>query len=964
MVEGGLLDVDHELKTATSDEDFIDVLEQWQDRSMALTSFLKNSDWMPLLFKDGSELSIPVFKAEDEFKSIFHQSASRMMQSFEGLTDHLSSGRVHPNPGFYCNANLEQGGSAVIGRWMAAACLMDSPQTLQMLVQKSPQAALVEFALEELGDPFFEYTRSQNYVPPPALEEVREDAIRVTPAFVALMLARVECLDVLQSAHPEQALSLGSVYDGGERDKFDVFSMSSKDLYAPVCPPEAFTHALNLHLQTLNYDSVLKGENYSNEDVFALADLHVGALNDLHSNCFYMRPYVDSFLESKIFEGGLPSVITQAVAHGHSNVIEHFRGRIPWDEILPQSDEAKAKYPSSALNPIYAAAMACGNDNASTDEIEKSVLLFLDLATQDSKLHEVLAFGPNVVSSPTTLDPADEKNVIEPIFALADAGFNRIIVKFLENGLDPHAKMGVDTPSVMETADLKSNDLAQTIRTFMNRKRAFAALNGMDLFRSSPSPSMTDFEKIAEEVKLARSGNGDALAILLERLDGGLLDAEEDKSAWFDLFLNTFDEVQFKTEHNHPNGNPYPAPVRVAMAHSSPSFAVAIEKVFDAMVSQDKASLETGVEPGDEFRSLRFAKAMALSCAMGMPSSVAALAVQCPEALRLPLTIDVSSKGGWGSHCMDKAAQAVYVPPAFFAIQFGQAECLKALKDAGLERQFSPAYEADLHRSSSVMGIPFLKDSPLIKKTGISQTDFFSFFELSVRPDRLGPLLAHMDHAISWTGNPAVVAMGALKSPKIADSLRSFLPVFMNEGTMEKLNAQAVLKLACLRNITEVVDFYKDRMPWNDLDSGLITELALSLPGEGEDAALLALLSLAKAQGQMHMFALYVSDALEHVDPSSDPNHSDVDVSVEVTQPVYSVIQANMKHTLVAMLENGLVPDERDDSGVSAMDLAVRHRKPEMVQVMHSFKARSMAMGLLDDFFADESSHAKKGTSP
>ena len=527
MVEGGLVDVSHEMSSVNNEEHMFELLDQFRDRSIALTSFLKNATWQTLRLPEmeGGEISIPVFKAEEEFKELFHQSAQRVIQSMKVLTDDGPFAGIARDP-----EGDHKHLITVASHWMAAACLLDSPKTLELLTHYHQPAIHQGFKLETLGDAFYEYAHDLPLTPQPSLDtdkQEREPAILVTPGFVALMLSRTDCLDILHEANKQGPMLLGSVYDGGqnEREHFNILGLQK--FYAPVCTPDAFEQVLNYYVQDKNELQVLYGSGHDHEtaDLYerlkrarmpfigiypkppaadkvegltielaaAEKDAHdykreqllSVALSTLPNSNHAMRPYVRSFIGAGIFDFGIADSVVKAVAHGHPHVVENFRGRMPWDEILPQNDLGKILYAFSDANPIYMAAVNVRDKNQNTLDgaSESAVLTYIAAAKQDGKLDQVLAHGPATHEIPLKVGQTDRLvnvNVVEPIATLVDANMPRAILKFLENGLDPQTKMKSDTPSVLETADLKSPEIGQTIRTFMTRKRAIAALDEME----------------------------------------------------------------------------------------------------------------------------------------------------------------------------------------------------------------------------------------------------------------------------------------------------------------------------------------------------------------------------------------------------------------------------------------------------------------------------------------------------
>lgn len=478
------------------------------------------------------------------------------------------------------------------------------------------------------------------------------------------------------------------------------------------------------------------------------------------------------------------------------------------------------------------------------------------------------------------------------------------------------------------------------------------------------SQSLFKKHDLVGPVAFARTGQADALAQVHATLDAGLFntnlagipamqlvgltasDVLDSQGPLFDAFFGAYGEARFTKVKGEPGMPVFPVPILVTLPHGVPAFEPVLEKVFDALVKVDQAMQDQGLALTVGTRTELFAKALATACTMGMPEAIGPLAARCPDAMREPLWIGDGSSGTWSQHM--SFGKTYLATPAFFAVQYGHPECLDALRAAGLERQFCLTHSRNPGRE---------------ELTPIAHHEFFSSFSLAILPSQLPAMLERMDHKVV-ANNPGMKAIASSDPMSPPKTQRTFLPVFMAEGTFDKIPVAEVLKAACMGDAPEAIDFFVDKAPWAEMNSMLVTDVAIRSGGRAAEGALVALLKVAHEQGHTQMFAPYESSDLRQADPTNQFQPQE-DYEVSVTEPAYSVIRAGMRETLVLLMKNGLQPDEKDDFGTSPLDAARETRMPDMDHVMRTFLARNAVLGILDEIDAPEAgANPKKNTKP
>lgn len=443
MVEGGLLDVEDELRTVTTKKDMEELIEVWADRSKALMSFMQNITFQ-LLDKDpatglmASPLAIAVHGSTQESKDFYAQSAIRMIKSHDQLRGHNAFGQMALNHEKTVQA---------MSIWVAGACVMDLPSTVSLLVKNCPKSMFHLLDIKIMGNQFMENT---------ALRTEQDNdpyEIQVQPMFVALQLSRIECMNALHNAGHRGNLEIGM------KKTFNrEISFSAMNLYAscaPVCTPQAMHYAISM---------AMKVESSMHLEKRIKDSQHKLAMDILEPKEAAMRPYVSAYIDAGIYDFKPIDSVMQALIHGHANVIDHFRGRMPWETMQEDFE---------SFSPIYEA--ATNSQNHVRADYENAIFSLMDQAESDVKAGYVFKTTGGV-----TAESGADQNQVQPLAALTNNGLTRVIVKYLENGLDTHTAPTAGGLSVQAYADKNAPEIGHLMRTFEARKKTRELLSDFD----------------------------------------------------------------------------------------------------------------------------------------------------------------------------------------------------------------------------------------------------------------------------------------------------------------------------------------------------------------------------------------------------------------------------------------------------------------------------------------------------
>lgn len=450
MVEGGLLDVREELARVDSEAAMSSLCDEWSQRAIALTHFMRDVQIVPLredpeLGPVSGALTIAVLQSPSDFTALCVQAADQLLEQRDTLLQHAQFGSV---------AAAAVAPTAAVARWLAAACVLDQPALAQRIATACPAAVNHLFGISVLGPQvreliYHDRHQHQPVEPSSAEEGAASDPFQVNPLFVALALSRRECMDVLWASGADTAL--GRVREAG-KDSF-VQITTLQNYFAPVSEPRGLKAAL---AYALSIASV------SDREV-----VYAAATTAMSGKMHWMQPYAVAYAAAGILDMHPGESVAHAVVNGHPAVLDQFKDRMPWDDMPPFNGGASA---------FLMAANADEADGGELhDERSEAMVRLARLAIEQDQPHVLQTF----------LDAQSGATVLEPVTTLARTGFVEPILQFIDAGFDPRAKAG-DEPSFLEQVEAIAPTVAQTLRSYL---AAAKARDTVDTIKPTRKPS-------------------------------------------------------------------------------------------------------------------------------------------------------------------------------------------------------------------------------------------------------------------------------------------------------------------------------------------------------------------------------------------------------------------------------------------------------------------------------------------
>lgn len=471
MLDGDLLGLEDDLQNFhmlqnSGDHDgasmhLMQEIPRWSRRAIAMTAFTQNVQVQDQTLDDSTTVMKlatygPNQGSSAELKCLVAEGCAQVGKAYESMSKGI--GMAHA-------VNHNGAMKLAMTHWMVAACVMDLPDSLERLVKACPLALRATIPLDEVSESMMQVFRNKvekrngdgpSYVAPEA---------QVTPFFVALQLSRMQCMDVmipLMVKEVDANIYMGQQKGGGERAPVYLHSMET--LTGFLCKPEALTRAL-----AHSFDTALEFIS-APRDCTNKQKMFNAAMAAMENTSRWERPYVQSYMDAGILDRDPAQAIKTACAAGHPDVIEHFRGRVPWEFIENTF--------TSGHSTLYRAANATNDDAETLDRHEQAVARLLDLAIED---------GQNqCVFQTFTVTTGLFAKIPEPVSSMAEKGWASVIVRYLDNGFDPKAKTAGSTLTLMEVVEENAPDMAKVIHAHQARKKARAVLDEIDL-PSTPS---------------------------------------------------------------------------------------------------------------------------------------------------------------------------------------------------------------------------------------------------------------------------------------------------------------------------------------------------------------------------------------------------------------------------------------------------------------------------------------------
>lgn len=350
---------------------------------------------------------------------------------------------------------------------MGGAIVMNLPDAVEKLAKSCPEAVSHVFPKDLLGE------NSKG-------NKEHGHTINPTPYGLALMFSRTECLEAMANWAHNQTLPIAREFVGGQKESDDCNLVRAFDFpdrhFLPGAFAAALTHAFDRPMEPRIRDVHL---------MTALKCLEHKGKTGEHNHL------VPAYLAAGVYDIKPAESIAAAIEHGHPEVVLHFKNRIPWAE-LPFEDEKQ----SPVLKCLIEA-----QANSRSELHQDALVALIDAAIADGQYDRVMqTFAKPIYTNGDTeekrnelgiatnlVDPSDDNNMwgpvdIEPITRIVNMGFDRVLVKALDQGLDPNAPAS-DLPgswTPMKIAQAIPGSAVAVMKSHQARAKSFALLDEMD----------------------------------------------------------------------------------------------------------------------------------------------------------------------------------------------------------------------------------------------------------------------------------------------------------------------------------------------------------------------------------------------------------------------------------------------------------------------------------------------------
>lgn len=476
MLDGDLLGVGDDLQNFRMAQEsgdhhgasliLMESIPQWSRRAIALTAFTQNVQIIKTFDASSTLMRLAEYGASQgmstELKTLVAQGCTQVCKAYEAMSKDI--GMAHA-------VNHHDSMQLAMTQWMVAACVMDLPESLEMLIKACPRALRTTVPLNKVSRSMVKVYEENVARRNADNSSYAQPQAEVTPFFVALQLSRLQCMEVIiptLAKDVDANVFLGQQKGAGERAPVYLHSLDT--LTGCLCTPKAFSRALTHSFDNATEFPSAPRDCTNKEKMFKAA---IVAMENISRR---QRPYVQSYVDAGILDRDPAQAILTACKTGHPDVIEHFRGRIPWNAI--------ENIFASVHSPFYQAAHARDDDGHPSEYQEKAITRLLDLAIEDGQAENV--FQTFAVSA------GRSAKRIEPVSTMAENGWSSVIVKYLDNGLDPQAKVSGATLSLVEAISEDLPEMINVIHAHQVRKKAHALMRDLEQISNPASSGNTN----------------------------------------------------------------------------------------------------------------------------------------------------------------------------------------------------------------------------------------------------------------------------------------------------------------------------------------------------------------------------------------------------------------------------------------------------------------------------------------
>lgn len=390
--------------------------------------------------------------------------AARLIKDREGIVSTFMFDFASDAPGHEGDAGakaLLKQANRSLAVLMALAAAMDLPETVRAIRWSTPTAHQEGLPAEWLGEAF----KNERINPTKRLD--------VAPAFFAVFHSSTEALKAF--APKPQKPGKGKAEEGLTAKNFVPMFVENIDDkttlrhdaaamlndWEPSCAPSTLALSWRERLDP--------ARPAPEDDMTALNALACKAIYRYSSKANPFAPQIPAFEAIGAFDFRPDRTICEAVESGRAAYVERFKGQVPW------TNREFAK----ALESLLSKAIEEVKGGNPKEETEAAMVALMRLAVEDGQ--QAAFFKTHLVTNKAMSDFLGE-SIVQPVCALIEGQFNKVLVGFLENGMSPTAAMAPDSVSLLDYAQaVNAKDAANVMRSFVARHSAHDILNEIDL---------------------------------------------------------------------------------------------------------------------------------------------------------------------------------------------------------------------------------------------------------------------------------------------------------------------------------------------------------------------------------------------------------------------------------------------------------------------------------------------------
>lgn len=435
IVAGGLLDVSKEIQELPEDAGIdAPIVQEWLAIVRAMLEFGRRAALTETPFVDARGFSRSsdtlTLDTPEEFAALYGAATAAVLSTWSALQQHPVLAVPGQNPVLL----------KAMSQWSHALAMLDQASALCDVLQSCPEAIRKPILLPDLG--LDEVKGLELTIVKPRMTVAE---IGWTPYFTAIQFSRARCLEALARAGLGATTPIGQVVADGFAETKHLGDWL--EFAMPVCTQatmEATLHAL------------MSDPRKDHANAYLLGDT---ARKSMGGNAA-LSCYQTVFAAAGLYKNQSLHALQEACRHGLAATVYAMAPHVDWQEV-------RESLPNKT-SPLYVASRGSNRDDR-----ERAMLAFMDIASRND-VDPVLLFGNATTGNPHSKEPA---------FGMLLSGYHDLVLRYLENGWDPRAKVSDEDVSALALAEQKTEEGASLLRSFLARQAT------RDLLAPGPRPT-------------------------------------------------------------------------------------------------------------------------------------------------------------------------------------------------------------------------------------------------------------------------------------------------------------------------------------------------------------------------------------------------------------------------------------------------------------------------------------------